>query len=72
MYQVYLRRPDQEKVVNPSQGGRIFEISWEPNFPVNNFARNNGKIRHHPHNNQREIVTNDMTCQKYTIKGSIY
>ena len=27
-----------------NQGGRIFEISWEPNFPVNNFARNNGKI----------------------------
>ena len=26
------------------QGGRIFEISWEPNFPVNNFARDNGKI----------------------------
>ena len=28
----------------PHQGGRIFEISWEPNFPLNNFARNNGKI----------------------------
>ena len=27
-----------------SQGGRIFEISLEPNFPVNNYARNNGKI----------------------------
>ena len=27
-----------------TQGGRIFEISWEPNFPVNNFARNIGKI----------------------------
>ena len=27
-----------------NQGGRIFEILWEPNFPVNNFARNNGKI----------------------------
>ena len=25
------------------QGGIKFEISWEPNFPVNNFARNNGK-----------------------------
>ena len=25
-----------------TQGGRKFEISWEPNFPVNNFARNNG------------------------------
>ena len=25
------------------QGGRKFEISWEPNFPVNNFARNKGK-----------------------------
>ena len=27
------------------QGGIKFEISWEPNFPVNNFARNNGKNR---------------------------
>ena len=27
-----------------AQGGGIFEISWEPNFPVNNFARNNWKI----------------------------
>ena len=27
------------------QGGRIFEISWVPNFPVNNFAQNNGKNR---------------------------
>ena len=26
-----------------AQGGIKFEISWEPNFPVNNFARNNGK-----------------------------
>ena len=26
------------------QGERIFEISWEPNFSVNNFAQNNGKI----------------------------
>ena len=25
------------------QGGIKFEISWEPNFPVNNFARTNGK-----------------------------
>ena len=25
-----------------TQGGIKFEISWEPNFPVNNFARNNG------------------------------
>ena len=42
------------------QGGIKFEISWEPNFRVNNFARNNGKkSRHHPDNNQRKVVTND-------------
>ena len=28
-----------------TQGGRKFEISWEPNFPVNDCARNNGKNR---------------------------
>ena len=29
------------------QGGIKFEISWEPNFPVKNFARNNReKTRH--------------------------
>ena len=27
------------------QGGIKFEIFWEPNFPVDNFARNNGKNR---------------------------
>ena len=27
------------------QGGIKFEISLEPNFPVNNFAQNNGKNR---------------------------
>ena len=27
----------------PDQGGIKFEISWEPYFPVNDFARNNGK-----------------------------
>ena len=32
-------------VYTPTQGGIKFEISWEPNFPVNNFARNNGKNR---------------------------
>ena len=31
-----------------TQGGIKFEISWEPNFPVNNFARNNGKIAPSP------------------------
>ena len=50
-------------MVTHIQGGRIFEILWEPNFPLNNFARNNGKIIHHPHNNQRKIVTNDKTRQ---------
>ena len=45
------------------QGGIKFEISWEPNFPVDNFARNNGKkLRHHPdNNNQFKVVTNDQT-----------
>ena len=33
------------------QGGIKFEISWEPNFPVNNLARNNGgKLHHQPDN----------------------
>ena len=55
------------------QGGIKFEISWEPNFPVHNFARNNGKKwRHHPDNNQRKVVANDKTGQNYTVKGSIY
>ena len=48
------------------QGGIKFEISWEPNFQVNNFARNNGKnpviIK-----NQRKVVTNDKTGQKVTV-----
>ena len=48
------------------------ENSWEPNFPVTNFARNNGvKSRHHPDNDQHKVVTNDKTGQKYTVKGSI-
>ena len=31
--------------VGQIQGGIKLEISWEPNFPVNDFARNNGKNR---------------------------
>ena len=55
------------------QGGIKFEISWEPNFPVHNFARNNGKkLRHHPDNNQCKVVTNDKIVQKYGVKESIY
>ena len=55
------------------QGGIKFEISWEPNFPVNNFTRNNGKkLPHHPDNDQCKVVTNDKARQKYTVKGSIY
>ena len=56
--------------LGPSQGWIIFEISWEPDFPVNNFARNNGK--------NRVIIktiiniTIDKTGQKYAVKGSIY
>ena len=51
-----------------NQGGIKFEISWEPNFPVSNFARNNGKkSRHHLDNNQRKVVTNDNTGQKFTV-----
>ena len=62
-----------ENQVGVGQGGIKFEISWEPNFPVNNFARNNGKkLRHPPDKNQWKIVTNDKARQKYTVKGSIY
>ena len=46
-----------------AQGGRIFEISWDTNFPVNNFARNNGKIA---------PSSNDKTRQKYIVKVSNY
>ena len=54
------------------QGGIKFEISWEPNFPVSNFARNNGKkSRHHLDNNQRKVVTNDNTGQKFTVFWSL-
>ena len=43
-------------------------------FPVgNNFARNDGKKLHdNQDNDQRKVITNDKTGQKYTIKGSIY
>ena len=53
------------------QGGIKFEILWEPNFPVNNFARNNEK-------NGIIIQTiihakiNEKAGQKCTVKGSIY
>ena len=40
--QLYVKYMIQEHV---RQGGRKFEMSWEPNFPVNDFARNNGKNR---------------------------
>ena len=54
------------------QGGIKFEILWEPNFPVNNFAQHNGKkLRHYPDNDQRKDATNDKTVQKYTVEGSI-
>ena len=61
------------KLLVHKQDGIKFEISWEPNFPVTNFARNNGKKScHHPDDNQRKIVSNDKTDQKFTVKGSIY
>ena len=48
------------------------EISWKPNFPVNDFSRNSGKkSRHHPNNTPLKVVTNLKTCQKCTVKGSI-
>ena len=54
------------------QGGIKFEISLEPNFPVNNFAQNNGKkSRHHQDNNQNKVVTKNKTGQKFTFKGSM-
>ena len=45
----YKRKIKNLKTSNPNNGiehqcGRIFEILWELNFPVNNFARDNGKI----------------------------
>ena len=40
-----IRPTDQYKQAILDQGGIKFEISWEPNFPVDNFARNNGKTR---------------------------
>ena len=44
-YILVTRRKIRDVIIEDvKQGGRIFEISWEPNFPVNNFARNNGKI----------------------------
>ena len=50
------------------QGGIKFEILWEPNFPINNFAQNSGeKLRHRPDNNKRKVVTNDKTGQKYSF-----
>ena len=43
------------KCGTPSQGGRKLENSLEANFPVNNFAQNNGNKSHHdPDNNQRK------------------
>ena len=61
------------EMVTQEQGGIKFEILWEPNFPVNNFTRNNGeKSCHQPDNNQHKVVTNDKTGQNYTVKGSIY
>ena len=33
-----------QKSFGQGQVERLFEISWEPNFPVNNLARNNGEI----------------------------
>ena len=45
------------------QGGRIFEILWEPNFPVNISPKTTGKSRHHPHNNQ----FTDGPCPVWTV-----
>ena len=46
------------------QGGIKFEISLEPNFPVNNFAQNNmKKSRHQSENNQHKVVTKNKINQ---------
>ena len=55
------------------QGGMKFEISWEPDFPVNNFARNNGNNRVIINTIINiKVVTKNKTGQKYTVKGSMY
>ena len=41
---IYVNRCEMISARYPDQGGRTFEISWEPKFPVNNFAGDNWKI----------------------------
>ena len=52
-------RADLKSISNYAKGKITFEILWEPNLSVINFAQNNGKeLRHHPDSNQRKVVTN--------------